>query len=277
MNQTRQFSDELRAARVAVRLSQLELALRLDVSQRHVSFVENGRALPSKDLLARWLAELQVPLSEQNRITVNAGFAPRYSDIKLTDPQLAQANLALSYLLKKHEPLPCFVMDEQWNLIQSNHAAQWLIADILPWVVAEQVLATPIANLEINMLDLLIHPKGLASQFLNLEQVGPQILAHLRPQSRGDTVVLAKLRLFEALIHQKAGGDLPNNSTSKVIQPISPLMTFRLNSSLGELSFFSMFTTFGTPYDITLASIRVEHFFAANEKTLERMTQALAL
>jgi transcriptional regulator with XRE-family HTH domain len=278
MKQTKQIGDELRAVRVAARLSQLELALRIDVSQRHVSFVENGRSLPSKDLLVRWLGELQVPLVDQNRITTEAGFAPRYSNTKLTDPQLAQANQALSYLLEKHEPLPCFVMDHQWNLIQSNRAAQWLIADVLPWLSADKdSAALPATSAAINMLDLLIQTEGLGSKFLNLEQVGPQILAHLRPQSRGDSAVLAKLRVFERLILQRAAAGSVVNRVPREVHPVNPLMTIRLNSSVGELSFFSMFTTFGTPYDITLASIRVEHFFAADRVTLERMTLALAI
>jgi transcriptional regulator with XRE-family HTH domain len=270
MENAKNFSDDLRAARAAAKISQLELALRLEVSQRHISFVENGKAHPSRELLGRWLAELNLPLRDQNRLTSEAGFAPQFTNAKLTDPQLAQAMQALSYLLEKYEPLPCFVMDEHWNLLQSNRAAQWLIADVMPSYLK------PATEVPINMLELLIAPKGLASQFLNLEQVGPQLLAYLKPQSRGDSAVQQKLRIFEKLIEEKTGSGLINASETQANLPLSPLMTIRLNTSIGELSFFSMFTTFGTPYDITLASIRVEHFFAADEKTLERMTKALA-
>lgn len=110
--------ETLQRTRQARRVSQLELSLRLGVSQRHVSFVENGRARPSRDLLTRWLGELDAPLALRNAALLQAGFAPAFRASTLEDPDLAQARAALRQLLNAHDPMPALVLDAQWNLLQ---------------------------------------------------------------------------------------------------------------------------------------------------------------
>ena len=105
----------LQQARKARRLSQLELSLRVGVSQRHVSFVESGRAKPSRNLLMAWLQELDAPLALCNAAMLQAGYAPAFSAATLTDPLLAQANDALVQLLHAHDPMPAFVLDALWS------------------------------------------------------------------------------------------------------------------------------------------------------------------
>ena len=122
----------LQTARKSKRLSQLELALRMGVSQRHVSFVESGRAQPSRELLLNWLHELQAPLALRNAALQQAGFAPVYRSGELADAVLAPAREALGRLLQAHDPMPAMVMDAAWNVLQMNRGAQWLATTLMP-------------------------------------------------------------------------------------------------------------------------------------------------
>ena len=124
--------DTLRQVRKDCRLSQLELSLRLDVSQRHISFVESGRSKPSRELLIAWLQELNAPLILRNEIMLQAGYAPIYKPTQLDDPTLTQVNNALLQLLHAHDPQPALVIDAQWNLLRLNRGGQWLAAVLMP-------------------------------------------------------------------------------------------------------------------------------------------------
>ena len=157
----------LQQARKARRLSQLELALRVGVSQRHVSFVESGRAKPSRTLLMSWLQELNAPLGVRNAAMLQAGYAPAFSAAALTDPLLAQANDGLVHLLQAHDPMPAFVMDALWNVLHFNKGGKWLAGLLMPW--AADVLAAA-ATANINMLDMLAHPQGFTRHILNLNE-----------------------------------------------------------------------------------------------------------
>ncbi|MGF1518025.1 MAG: helix-turn-helix domain-containing protein [Nodosilinea sp.] len=257
----------LRQVRKAQRLSQLELSLRLGVSQRHVSFVESGRARPSRELLLAWLQELDAPLVLRNEAMLQAGYAPVYSAAPLHAPALAPVNQALEQLLVAHDPMPAFVIDAQWNLLRLNQGGQWLAATLLPWATALGA-AEPI-----NMLDLLAHPEGLTRSILNLAEVGPAMLAILRQEEAVQPAIAPRVEAFAALLGDRLGGQLPAAIGS---DPVAPVLTTRYGTPHGELAFFSMFTTFGTPQDITLASLRVEHLFAADAATRAILDQQVA-
>jgi transcriptional regulator with XRE-family HTH domain len=246
----------LQSARKARRLSQLELSLRVGVSQRHVSFVESGRAKPSRPLFSAWLRELDAPLALQNAAMLQAGYAPVYAESQLDSPTLAQANDALLRLLGAHDPMPALVLDIDWNVLQMNRGAKWLAATLVPW--AEHALdATPF-----NLLDLMLHPEGFCKPIVNLDEVGPVILGHLRQSATVRPLLAPKVEVFAEMLRTRAA---PVNESSDPLP--SPVLTTRFATRYGELAFFSMFTTFGTPQDITLASLRVEHMFAADEGT----------
>jgi transcriptional regulator with XRE-family HTH domain len=262
--------DSLRGARAATVLSQFELSLRLGVSQRHISYVENGRAKPSRALLDAWLVELGVPIATRNSIALKAGYAPLYGQARLTDPELAHASAALTHLLAANDPLPCYVMDEQWNLLQTNRGGTWLAHELMP-SLGKQSASTPI-----NMLDLLCHPDGVTSKVTNIDEVGPQMLAQLRHEATLHPAITSKVNQYELLLNELLGSQARHGlqrprQVDRAGAARSPLMTPRFMTSVGEMAFFSMFTTFGTPYDITLASIRVEHFFAADAATRSRL------
>jgi transcriptional regulator with XRE-family HTH domain len=252
--------ETLRQARQAQRLSQLELSLRLGVSQRHVSFVEGGRARPSRELLLAWLQELNAPLVLRNEALLQAGYAPAYGAAPLHDPALAQINHALEQLLSAHDPMPALVIDAQWNLLRLNRGGQWLAATLLPWA-ADLAAASPL-----NLLDLLVHPEGLTKPVVNLHEVGPALLARLRHEAAIHSAIAPKVEAFAALLGDRLGTQALHASAAF---PAAPVLTTRYATSYGELAFFAMFTTFGTPQDITLASLRVEHLFAADAATRE--------
>ncbi|MBC7919194.1 MAG: helix-turn-helix transcriptional regulator [Rhodoferax sp.] len=248
----------LQQARKARRLSQLELSMRVGVSQRHVSFVESGRAKPSRELLMAWLQELDAPLAVRNAAMLQAGYAPAYSAATLNDPALAQANEALQQLLRAHDPMPALVVDAHWNLLHMNRGCHWLAFTLMPWA-ADFPPGTPI-----NMLDMLAHPEGFTKHMLNLAEVGPALLAHLRDDASVLPALNPRVEAFAAMLRLRLG---PQSLHTGWPRPTAPVLTTRFATPHGELAFFSMFTTFGTPQDITLASLRVEHMFAADAAT----------
>jgi transcriptional regulator with XRE-family HTH domain len=256
----------LQQARKARRLSQLELSLRVGVSQRHVSFVESGRAKPSRELLMAWLQALQAPLALRNAAMLQAGFAPVYSHSALDDPTLAQANEAVLQLIQAHDPLPAYVMDAQWNLLHINQGGYWLASTLMPWLV-DMPQGAPM-----NMLDIFCHPQGMTHSLLNLGEVGPTLLAHLRDDASAQPAMLPKVELFAKLLRDRLGTHALHAAWP---QQAAPVLTSRFATPYGELAFFSMFSTFGTPQNITLASLRVEHLFAADAAT-RQVVQAQA-
>ena len=256
----------LQTARKSKRLSQLELALRMGVSQRHVSFVESGRSQPSRELLLSWLHELQAPLALRNVALQQAGFAPIYRGSELADAVLAPVRDALGRLLQAHDPLPAMVMDAAWNVLQMNRGAQWLATTLMPWM----------ANLppgqNVNMIDAMLHPEGMTQHITNLVEVAPALLAHMRDDASVVPEILPRVEQLAQQMQQRLG--------KRVLTPwprqMAPVLTTRFATPHGELAFFSMFSTFGTPQDITLASLRVEHVFPADEATRAVLTAQLS-
>ena len=255
-------SATLQRARQAQRISQLELSLRLQVSQRHISFVESGRAKPSRELLLAWLQNLQAPMALQNAAMLQAGFAPIYTQAPLVDPYLAAARQAPEALISAHSLMPAFVLDAQWNVLQNNRAGKWLLNTLLPDFDFSEVQKKPDAA--INLIDLIIHPKGLTQCWVNFNETGPPPLAKLRDEACAQPQLRPKAEALLELIIKRYPNLQPQSA-----RPVqnSPLLTTRWSSSFGELSFFSTFTTFGTPQDITWASLKVEHLFAADSHT----------
>lgn len=148
----------LRHWRQRRRLSQLDLACSADISTRHLSFVETGRAQPSREMLLHLAEHLEIPLRERNRLLASAGFAPLYPQHSLDDPALDAARQAIGQLLKAHEPNPALAIDRHWNLLAANDAVMALVAGVSP-----ALLVPPI-----NALRLSLHPEGLAPRILNL-------------------------------------------------------------------------------------------------------------
>ncbi len=250
-------TQTLQTARKSRRISQLELSLRMGVSQRHVSFVESGRSQPSRELLLSWLQELQAPLALRNMALQQAGFAPVYRGSELHDAVLAPVRDALSRLLAAHDPMPAMVMDAAWNVLQMNRGAHWMATTLMPW------MADLPANTPINLLDAMLHPEGMTQRMTNLEEVAPAIMAHLRDDASVVPDIASRVELLATQFQKRLG----KKTLAQWPRQMAPVLTTRFATAYGELAFFSMFSTFGTPQDITLASLRVEHVFAADEFT----------
>jgi transcriptional regulator with XRE-family HTH domain len=258
------FNETLQRARKARRVSQLELALQLGISQRHISFVESGRSRPSRELLITWLRALGASLALSNEALLSAGYAPAYSEGQLDDPWLADAGHALEQLLKAHEPAPALILDAEWNLLRMNGGAIWLATTLMP-SAADLISEGPV-----NMLDLITHQEGLARQVTNLDDVGPRFLAMLRQEAAAHPSLQPRVAAYETYLVSRLGHTTPSGSWSRLHAPV---LTTRFSSPHGELAFFSMFSTFGTPNDITLASLRVEHMFPADDATRSVLKQ----
>ena len=163
----------LRAWRRRRSLSQLELALEADVSSRHVSFLETGRARPSREMVLRLAEHLEIPLRERNSLLLAAGFAPLYAERSLEEPEMAPVQQALDRFLRAHEPYPAVILDRHYNLISANDAASVLTEGVEP-----ELLEPPA-----NALRVTLHPRGMAPRILNMTEWSAHLLHRLRRQA----------------------------------------------------------------------------------------------
>jgi transcriptional regulator with XRE-family HTH domain len=236
-------------------MSQLLLATEADISTRHLSFVESGRALPSREMVMHLAERLEVPLRARNALLVAAGYAPLFRERPLSDPQLAAAREAVELVLKGHEPYPALAIDRHWTIVAANSALAPLLTGASP-----ELLKPPV-----NALRLSLHPEGIAASIVNWHAWREHVLARLQRQidvSGDDT--LSALRDELAAYPAPIGATAPNNDEAAVNQIAVPLT---LRTSIGVLSFFSTTTVFGTPVDVTLSELAIEAFFPADPET----------
>ncbi|MCW7539248.1 helix-turn-helix transcriptional regulator [Aquabacterium sp. A7-Y] len=254
----------LRQWRQRRRLSQLDLACEAEVSTRHLSCMETGRALPSREMLLRLAEYLEVPLRERNALLIAAGYAPMFPERPLADPSMSAARDAVARLLQAHQPYPALALDRHWTLVMANASVAPLLAGL-----PEHLLAPPV-----NVLRLSLHPEGLAPRIVNLRQWRSHLLARLHRQIEvsGDPVLVALLEELRAL-PQPAGAGTGCAEEDGVFAGI--VVPLRLRSEAGLLSFISTTTVFGTPVDLTLAELAMETFFPADAETA-RALQRLA-
>ena len=246
------FGDHLREWRQRRRLSQLDLAVDAEISARHLSFVETGRAAPSRDMVLRLAERLDVPLRERNVLLVAAGFAPAFPNRSLDDPALAAARQAVDTVLKAHEPHPALAVDRHWNLVSANR----MVAPLLDGV-APSLLAPPL-----NVMRLSFHPEGLAPRTANLAEWCAHLLERLHRQceTTADPVLIA---LYDELKTYP----VPARKTPHLAGADALAVPFRMQAGNNVLSFVSTTMVFGTPLDVTLSELALETFFPADEGT----------
>lgn len=259
--------DYLRVWRQRRRMSQLEFALEAEISQRHLSFMESGRATPSREMLMRLAERLEVPLRERNAMLLAGGYAPMFAERSLDDPAMAAARQAIDLVLKGHEPFPALVVDRHWNLVAANAAVQPMLAG----VTDASLLEPPV-----NVLRLSLHPGGVAPRIANLVEWRAHILDRLRRQIAvtGDPVLGELLQELTAYPASGAVASLHGGAPADHGGVVVPL---ELATEAGLLSFFSTTTIFGTPRDITLEELALEAFYPANAETgeaLRRLAEA---
>jgi len=239
----------LRTWRERRRLTQLDLALRAEVSARHLSFVETGRSRPTSDMILRLAEELDVPLRDRNVMLLSGGFAPAYPANGLADPPMSAVHEAIEHVLRAHEPLPAVVIDARWDLVAANGAAPVLLDG-----AAAALLEPPV-----NVLRLSLHPAGIAPRIVNLAEWRAHLLDRLSRdiESTADPALIA-------LRDELAGYPAPPPASGTDTRAI--LVRLRLRAGDTVLSMFST-TVFGTPRDITLSELAIESFYPADEPT----------
>jgi transcriptional regulator with XRE-family HTH domain len=243
--------DLLRAWRLRRRMSQLDLACEAEVSTRHLSYVETGRARPSRGFVLHVAEHLEIPLRARNDLLVAAGYAPVYGEAPLDSPEMAPVRQALDLVLGHHDPYPAIVVDRLWNLVDANDGAALLLEEVDP-----AFLERPI-----NVLRLSLHPDGMAPRVEDFASLSGHLLGRLRRQ-----VELTGDEELGALYDELAA--LPGVATAEPWdEHPGVVLAFRFRSSRGLLSFFTTAATFGTAADVTLAELTVEQFFPADEAT----------
>ncbi|MES1148573.1 MAG: helix-turn-helix transcriptional regulator [Bradyrhizobium guangdongense] len=246
--------DHLREWRQRRRMSQLDLAVEAEVSARHLSFVETGRAAPSRDMVLKLAERLDVPLRERNVLLVAAGYAPAFQQRPLEDPALKSARQAIDLVLKAHEPSPALAVDRHWNLVSANRMVAPLLEGIPPHLLSQPV----------NVLRLAFHPEALAARTVNLAEWCGHLLERLHRQCEA-TADPELVKLYNDL---KA---FPIPARSAPLSSDNVAIPFKMRYQGEVLSFFSTTMVFGTPVDITLSELAIETFFPADEKTAERL------
>jgi len=255
----RPVGEQLREWRQRRRMSQLDLALEADISARHVSFLETGRARPSRDMLQHLAERLNVPLRERNLLLLGAGFAPAYSQLPLDDPALADARAAIESLLKAHQPFPALAVDRHWNMMAANDSVALLIGQ-----VDDTLLVPPV-----NVLRLSLHPSGLASRILNFSQWRAHVLERLRNQNvaTGDAALVDLAEELAAYPEPQLAAPV-NAEVSGFVVPL------RIATEIGTLSLLSATTVFGTPLEVTLSELVLETFLPADRQTADALYAA---
>jgi transcriptional regulator with XRE-family HTH domain len=258
------FSQLLKAARQRRRLSQLELALESGVSQRHLSFLESGRAKPSRSMILQLSETLEVPLRERNDWLVAAGFAPLFCARSFDDPQMKQVLGAVRLMLANHEPFPALAVDRAWNIRLANRPFEQLIAMLGPDVWER------VGGSERNLMRLLFHTHGIRPLIANWQTVAP-LLWH-RARREADALGGEEMKSILAELAPYQDEHVLWAQENGALVPVLPL---ELSKDGLRASFFSVISTFGTPQDVTADELRIESFFPADDAT-ERLFRTLA-
>jgi transcriptional regulator with XRE-family HTH domain len=266
MTAARPVGEHLREWRQRRRLSQLDLACEAEISTKHLSFLETGRATPSREMVMHLAERLDIPLRERNTLLVAAGYAPVFPERPLSDPALQTARKAVDLVLRGHEPYPAIAVDRHWTLVATNKAVAPLLEG------ADPMLLQP----PVNVLRLSLHPSGLAPRIANLAQWRAHLLDRLRHQ-----IEVTADPVLDALLRELADYPAPHAARSGAVPEETDyagmVVPLRLVTKLGVLGFFSTTTVFGTPVDVTLSELALESFFPADAATAEALRRTMTM
>lgn len=248
----RSFGEHLRDWRKRRRLSQMDMALEAEISTRHLSFLETGRAKPSREMVLKLAERLEAPLRERNALLLAAGFAPVFGERGLEHPALENVRAAVGEWLTAHEPYPALAIDRRWNVVATNAAVGVLLAG-----VDAELLKPPV-----NVLRLSLHPGGLARRILNLAEWRTHLFHRLRREldAGGDPELAALARELEAL-----PGPAPRPGREAAAEVLTPLVLTAPDGT--ELSLITTTAVFGTPLDVTVSELMLETLLPADAAT----------
>jgi len=248
------FASRLRWWRRHRRMSQLDLAGRAEISQRHLSFLELDRASPSREMVLRLAAALDVPLRQQNALLLAAGFAPVWRETELAAPELAPVRSGLDYILAQQEPFPAVVVDRRWSLLEANAATARLV----------EFLVGPLApDAPVNLADALVGPDVLRPFLVNWDDVVRYFIRSVETDAAADGTAETEAMLQRLLAYPGVDAVVSRMS----LEPSAPVLPMHFQKGDVSLRLFTTIATLGTPQDITLQELRIESFFPMDEAT----------
>jgi transcriptional regulator with XRE-family HTH domain len=253
------FSNECRKWRQYRKLSQLDLALSANISQRHLSYLETGRSSPSREMVIRLCDAMDVPLRERNFLLRSAGFSELYTEHSFDEPSMTPVVDALNFMMKHHDPYPAIVVDRFWDVKMKNQAAEALFTSLMQ---IPSLLSLIQESGSMNIAQLTLHPKSLRQLIINWDEAAPQFIRRIACECKVSGDVEVQSRLQSYLID--AGYSVQNEQIAEHLLPVIPLK-IALNGV--QLSMFSVISTFGTAQDITTDELRIETFYPADKPT----------
>jgi len=257
------FGQLLKKWRSARRLSQEALADDAEISTRHLSFLETGKAKPSREMVLVLSSALELELRERNVMLGSAGFAPVYSSSALESLEMAPVRRAVDLLLDKQEPYGAVVVDRVWNILKLNAGAQRMLMHFLPEPPDDPRILG-------NLLRGILHPKGLKPNIVNWVEVALFTLERLEhecamfPHDTDRAALRDELRAYPG-VEKLVLSDLPRSS--------QPVALVHLKRGDDEVRLFTMLTTIGTPLDITAQELSIESYFPADEASAAFLTK----
>lgn len=228
-------------------MSQLDLSFEAKVSQRHISFVESGRSVPSRRFLIIVSETLNIPLRERNMLLLAAGYAPLYREPALDEAPMNILNAALETMLRNHEPHPAFLLDRYWNVLRTNSAAPKLFNQFINLQAWSQPR---------NLLELMFDPAGLRPYVENWSEFAAGLLQRIRREAVGQVY---DVRLTD-LLHKR--NSYPETAQLTPSLPSeSPIVPVIFRKGPLRVSYFSLITTVGTPQSVTAEELRLDCLF----------------
>jgi transcriptional regulator with XRE-family HTH domain len=254
---SRQFGKRLMEWRERRRESQLGLALAADVSQRHISFIESGRAKPSREMIVRLSEVLDIPLRARNELLAAAGFAPLYAERPLADSEMRAALSALERIIAHHEPFPAFVVDRSWGIVLHNAAAARLMSACFD----DGAIRALASDGQVNFMHMMFERTQMRPRIRNWNSVATRLLERLRREAGGDDQSPSARLLQELRSLADGAAEAPNHGS------FPPTLNLELQLGRASLRLFNMITTFGTPQDVGLQELRIEMSFPSDAET----------
>lgn len=253
------FGPLLREWRLARRLTQQELAERAEVSGRHLSFLETGRAGASREMVLVLANALDLPLRERNLLLGAAGFAPVYRETALDAAPMMYVRRALDHILAHQEPFPAMVIDRAWNVTRLNGGAQRLFARFIAPLNPPPIVLT-------NLVHALFHPEGLRHIIVDWALLAAAIAERLHREAAADPSVGGPRALRDAVLAYPGIPDRFREPRLLDAPPVALPISLRALDG-AEARFFTTLTTLGTPLDVTAEELRIEAYFPLDEAT----------
>lgn len=263
------FAQQLARWRNARKISQMQLAMACEISQKHLAYLEVGRTRPSRAMVLTLGAVLGLPLYERNGLLTAAGFAPVYPTRALDDPAMRAVHEAVEMMLHHHEPNPALVIDRDWNILRQNTAMKRLMRKLIGSRAEDyrRELGRERGN---NILHSILHPQGLRPCIANWHEAAPLVLARVR-REEATTGRESLSRLVSQLVeYPGVSGLLREPAPGEVLPPVVAL-DYAAPDGDFRVRLFTLCSTFGTPQDVTTDELRVESSFPADEASAEAL------